>query len=53
MKTKPDWIATVESEAAQHQTRQLWLAVVQRVRQDAVDDSRRYLDETTVPHGGE
>jgi hypothetical protein len=27
--------------------------VVQQVRRDAVTNSKEYLEETTVPHGGE
>ncbi|NLX54648.1 MAG: hypothetical protein GXY58_06010 [Planctomycetaceae bacterium] len=27
--------------------------VAQQVRRDAVTNSQEYLDETTVPHGGE
>jgi len=27
--------------------------VLDRVREDAVTGSQQYLDETTVPHGGE
>ncbi|MHB0956604.1 MAG: hypothetical protein ACYC6N_21030 [Pirellulaceae bacterium] len=27
--------------------------IVQQVRQDAVKQSKEYLEETTVPHGGE
>lgn len=53
MKTEPNRIATVESKTSQPVTGQPWAAVVEQVRQDAVDQSQRYLDETTVPHGGE
>jgi hypothetical protein len=27
--------------------------VVARIRQDSVEESQQYLDETNVPHGGE
>lgn len=53
MKIEANRIATVASEAFQPATGQPWAAVVEQVRRDAVDDSQRYLDETTVPHGGE
>ncbi len=27
--------------------------IVDQIRRDSVEDSKAYLDETTVPHGGE
>ena len=27
--------------------------IVDQIRRDRVEDSKEYLDETTVPHGGE
>ncbi len=37
----------------QPRTAEALARVVDRVRRDAEQDTERYLDETTVPHGGE
>ena len=55
MTTKLDTIHT--SEPAQETTKKtengLLKAVVDQVRLDCKTESEEYLDETTVPHGGE
>ena len=40
-------------EATNSAATALLLEVVAQVRRDSAEDSKAYLDETTVPHGGE
>jgi hypothetical protein len=53
MKIEPIRIATATAETSVPAKPQALQAIVELVRRDAVVDSRQYLDETTVPHGGE
>jgi hypothetical protein len=52
MNTNPLDISTVDETARQTPAHALH-EVAQQVRRDAVTNSKEYLDETTVPHGGE
>ncbi len=54
MKTHSLSIPPESDQATPRQTpAEAFSAVVEQVRRDAVRDSQTYLDETTVPHGGE
>jgi len=55
MTTKLDTTHTSESapETTKTSENALLTSVVDQVRLDCQTDSKKYLDETTVPHGGE
>jgi hypothetical protein len=54
MTTKPDAIRVADAaEDAKTLKTTLLSAIVDQVRRDSKADSEEYLDETTVPHGGE
>jgi hypothetical protein len=53
MKTDSLRISTVAEETTKQAPAHPLDEVVQQVRRDAVTSSKEYLDETTVPHGGE
>ncbi|MHB8971806.1 MAG: hypothetical protein ACYC3X_18160 [Pirellulaceae bacterium] len=46
-------LTTAAEETARQTPVQPLAMVVEQVRRDAVTNSKEYLEETTVPHGGE